>query len=243
MYGFYREEFHMRNKDPISSNRKQFLQVIIPLLIFIAVIVLIHLSKNVFIPEFKRHDSCRRLQNRSVEVGEVICLGRQDLDNEWQVIAIEDSRALLINKNYVRILSFDAQENRMCSHLGNGAHMTYPYIKPGQQGIPVDEWDESGIKTWLNEVYLPYEFNRSETDLMCDCGYGNVFLLSADEYEKYVKGHSDLLIKYPWWLRTSKTYEEGTFPDYVMIEGDIATEPVYRGSVIAIRPAMWIALY
>ncbi|MCR4557967.1 MAG: hypothetical protein K5779_09120 [Saccharofermentans sp.] len=231
----------MGKKHTMPFSRKELLQVMILLLIFISLFALIHLSNTIFIPTYKRYASCRKLKKQSVEVGDILYLGRPDLNNEWQVIAIENSKALLINKDYVRILSFDAQYNmNSCSHLGTGAGMTFAYIEPGQQGVPADEWNESGIKTWLNEIYLPYEFNESETALMCDCGYGDVFLLSADEYQKYVEGSSDLKIKFPWWLRTSKTYDDETYPDYVQCDDITLNLPIYRGSNLAIRPAMWV---
>lgn len=235
---------HMGKKHTKQFNRKEFLQVMIPLLILISVLALVWLSKTIFIPAYKRYASYRKIEKHSVEVGDVLYLGRPDLNNEWQVIAIEDSRALLINKGYVRILSFDARDDQYsCSHLGTGVAMTYAsYIEPGKQGIPANEWNESGIKMWLNEIYLPYEFNESETALLCDCGYGEVFLLSAGEYQTYVEGSSDLMIELPWWLRTSQRYDDETFPDFVPCEGIIPDIPIYRGSKLAIRPAMWIEM-
>lgn len=230
----------MENRSPKKYSCKEILQVVIGLLAIITLIVLVHLTITVFIPAFKRYSSCRKLEKQSVSVGDVLYIGRPDVNNEWQVIAIEDSRVLLINKDYVSFLSFDGQESHFCSHIGRGAHWSYPYIERGQQGVPADEWNSSGIKEWLNEVYLPYEFNQYEQALMCDAGYGNVFLLSSDEYQDYVSGDPDLQIDFPWWLRTSMRYNEGTFPDYVPCKDLPEPEPIYRESDIAIRPAMWM---
>ena len=67
-------------------------------------------------------------KKQKLQVGDELVLGKDDLNNTWQVLDIDDSEALLINKDYVRILSYDGLESHYCSHLGHGAHMAYPYI-------------------------------------------------------------------------------------------------------------------
>ena len=225
------------------SDKKQKLQVMIPLLIVIAITVLAHFIRTSFVPAFERVSSYYKLVKGSVEVGDELVLGKDDLNNTWQVLDIDDSEALLINKDYVRILSYDGLESHFCSHLGQGAHMTYPYIEDYEQKTePASQWDESGIKIWLNDVYLPYEFNEKEQTLLCDHGYGDVFLLSLDEYHEFIEGDPDLKIYYPWWLRTSRRFNEGVFPDYVSHEGIIGKEPIEDGSDIAIRPAIRVSI-
>lgn len=52
------------------SDKKQKLQVIIPLLTVIALLVLAHFFRTSFIPAYKRYSSYKKLVKGSVEVGD-----------------------------------------------------------------------------------------------------------------------------------------------------------------------------
>ncbi len=243
------------------------------LIIVLAMVVLIAATTVVFtvvIPSIRSAEQNRIFEAqkeniKNLSVGDVIKFGVYEQDNntrngkeeiEWQVLAIEDNKALLISKYALE-----------CNHYNS----SYTSVT----------WENSTIREWMNEVFLKESFGIEHQKRIVDSTVsadknpsyntspGNdqidkVFLLSITEAVKYY--HSDEARRCAptayalaqgiwtsdsyqtdgkstcqWWLR-SPGYNN-THAAYVNIDGVLNT----NGSVVTytdsgIRPALWINL-
>lgn len=110
-------------------------------------------------------------QIKDVDVGDTIYFGTYEQDNnlsngkediEWKVLSREENRILVISKYVLICKQYDDYSN--------------------------SEWADCDIKEWLNSTFLSDAFSReartliqaNSTSVVC-----KVFLLSADEAEKY----------------------------------------------------------
>lgn len=225
---------------------------------------------------FKELGSYKDSQERAVklasehlylaDVGDEITIGSYEQDNnpnngkepiEWQVLAKEDGKILVISKYGLDCQQYDSGE--------------YDYRFNPKSWIKT--WDRCHLHTWLNETFLNNAFSDDEqtkielTKVSADNDSPNdaisstptndkVFLLSLSEVERYLPSDSSrqcLATAYAgaqgaytrdgyccWWLRTTYfgrksnaacVLSHGTF----RIDGDNIIE---RNN--AVRPAMWL---
>ena len=198
------------------------------------------------------------------EVGDIITFGRYEQDEqpgadpiEWQVLAVENSRALLISR-----YGLD----------------TIPY-----HSIDIDiTWENCDLRKWLNEDFYEIAFDPSEKARIAETvnsnpdnpSYGTsggndtndkVFLLSIDEaylYLKkegrqckatYVSGQNKALSvdkengNSAWWLRSPGI--QSVAAATVKHNGDVASygnfvhgDTVYMTTTNLVRPALWLDL-
>ena len=149
---------------------------------------------------------------------------------KWDVIDIQDDKALIISKSLLRNLPFNYVAER-------------PYL-----------WEKCSMRGWLNNDFLNKYFNESERELIQisrnennsvkgfddEITEGHVtddylFLLSEDEANRYYSNDSERRCENcRWLLRTTDNYTIKCV-DY---DGQIkyAEPDGYEG----VRPAMWI---
>ena len=124
-------------------------------------------------------------------------------------------------------------------------------------------WENSYLKKWLNTEFLE-GFSKEAIKRIVDVRPEKVFLLSVEEYNKYLKGRNEAactgffnypdrdgenesdwsnsrcdLLKQPWWLRTVLP-EDASNVYIVEVDGQLD----YTGSgndEVGIRPALWIS--
>ena len=100
-------------------------------------------------------------------------------------------------------------------------------------------WNTSEIKNWLNNTYLEEAFNDQEQSLIVDKGYGEVFLLSVDEYNSY----SDVInngVGFDCWLRSPGN--NSNLAASVRSDGRVIVYGDYVDDSSGVRPAIWIDL-
>lgn len=230
--------------------RKEVIHLLIPVSITLFMLILIFLTQTFFIPFMHRAVSYRKILKHSVEEGDVLFFGNNEWNNTWYVLKVEDSRILLINEKCVETMNSSGTVSNYDPHLGVYS-MFYPYVPQGTVLAPYEDWkvswEYSGLKNWLNNRYYNNAFNDNEKKLICDCGYGNVYLLSADDVRDYFGGSPGKITNifnnsYPWWLRSSTEFESNPYNDYVSYDGRINGNGIcYPGSNIGVRPAIWIS--
>lgn len=147
-------------------------------------------------------------------------------DFQWEVIAVDDGKALLLS------------ESIPCS-------VEYSFEGGG--------WKKSIIRKWLNKSLIDYAFSNDEKtrillkDIENSEG-GNtrdrLFLLSVDEVEKYIPDKADRIrLLENCFLRTTRNSQK----DVVMIDGDGNYQEVSNsiglGLFMDFKVALWIKLY
>lgn len=127
-----------------------------------------------------------------IEVGDIVAFGRYEQDNDpdngaepikWQVLDIQDGRALLISKYVLDYECFNESENASGSDLS----VSQP-------------WNSSYIRTWLNSEFSGSAFTDEESGALADMTdytqvndageftgdiISGVFLLSYDDVMRY----------------------------------------------------------
>jgi len=183
---------------------------------------------------------------QGAKVGDVVHLGTMTFtyyngskfsrDIGWQVLAIENGRALLITDDVIDVL---------------------PYNKNGG-----DTWEQCDLRQWLNKDFysgLPQSVKSVvlTTNVVTSGSTSTedkVFLLSIDEANKYFKSDSDRATQIEggswcdWWLR-SPGGDPGT-ASCVGTGGGVHfggnSNPYERGydvgSDVGVRPALWVNL-
>ena len=147
---------------------------------------------------------------------------------EWQVLARENNKALVISRYVLDKRRFDPESN---------------------------DWSESEIRQWLNDEFYSSTFSDKEKARIISFNQDNVFLLSRKEAEKYfansdarrcsptayAKAKGALEMYDFWWLR-SPNPNIGDEVYFVSCGGDVDDNDYVdyrRGSV---RPALWVNL-
>ena len=198
---------------------------------------------------------------RAAGIGDIVRFGVYEQDNdltngkeaiEWQVLDIQDGRALVISKYGLEMKKF----NQFNDNEGT--------------------WETSDMRAWLNTNFVDSAFTAEEksriaTVKVVDCGnpfyprYGEndtwdqVFLLSLQEVYDYFDSDEQRQLKPTpyaveteahvdktngntwWWLRTFGVSRPAAI--FVYTDGSVSVEGTFtsnHGRVI--RPAMWIEL-
>ena len=199
------------------------------------------------------------------EIGDIVSFGKYEQDNdtsdgkediEWQVLDVQDGKALLISKYALDCRNYNAEQ------------------------IDIT-WEKCTVREWLNGTFLKSAFSTDEQEIIATTSVtadknprystdpgkptdDKVFLLSVTEAEKHFSSDSSRLcaptsyaiaqgvyftgdyktaegkaVCYSWWLRS---------PGY---DQDDASQVDYDGSIgfslvddyrSAIRPALWIII-
>lgn len=189
-------------------------------------------------------------------VGDIISFGTYEQDQqsgadpiEWQVLAIENGRALLL------------------SRYGLAAKMFHHE--------PADiTWEDSDLRTWLNGSFYNSSFTSAEKAVIQKvpssdpCGpdhttedendaQDHIFLLSIEEAEKYLLTDSSRQCEAAylaqqngaqvnsdgyslWWLRSPGRGGKSTA--YVFTDGDFSRRGSFvNNDFLTVRPALWLS--
>lgn len=150
----------------------------------------------------------------SPKAGDVVTFGTfGDRPIKWVVLSVEDGRALLLSQD---VLESQSLVDMM---FGKGS-----------------DWDSSSAKAWLEANVYETGMGDVEKSFVHDDGYGEVFLLSADEFV----GYSDLIpvVDSQWWLR-SKGSKDGNV-SYVNARGSLVEAGLPANYTMGMRPAVWV---
>ncbi len=168
---------------------------------------------------------------------------------EWIVLEKQNDKALLISKN----------------GLNHGKY---------SETVSNKNWEECTLRKWLNEKFMASAFSQDEQNRIiettlknegnkkyntigCNDTKDKIFVLSADEAEKYFDTDDDricIVTKYvllacstdvsaedgcAWWLRTPG---RDAYHAYVWDSGRIGYIGTEHNSKKFVRPAMWISI-
>lgn len=150
----------------------------------------------------------------SPKAGDIVTFGTfRDRPIKWVVLSVEDGRALLLSKD---ILESQSLVDMM---FGKSS-----------------DWDSSSAKIWLAANVYEAGLDDTEKSFVSDCGYGEVFLLSSDEFV----GYGDLIpvVDSQWWLR-SKGLKNGNI-SYVNARGSLVEAGLPANYTMGMRPAVWV---
>ncbi len=224
-------------------------------ILLIAILAVFFVVTKIVLPNNAHKAKMELLKTASV--GDTVCFGTYEQDNdttngaetiEWQVLAKENNKLLVISKYGLDSLPFNASYEDMT-------------------------WENCTLREWLNRTFLDSAFNANEKSVIdltsvtadenpeYDKDPGNdttekIFLLSVTEANKYFSSDSARQCrptafaiangiyetdKCWWWLRTPGIFQASA--TNVRGDGtvDCASYDVDRDG-LAIRPAMWINL-
>ncbi|MBR6088826.1 MAG: hypothetical protein IKP86_02760, partial [Anaerolineaceae bacterium] len=152
---------------------------------------------------------------------------------EWQVLAVEDGRALLLSKYGLDAGVYNEKREDVA-------------------------WENSSIRQWLNSEFFEAAFSSEEKSRIPENGaQGRIFLLSTDEIERYFKTEASRQCQATgyarqngakanknsgfswWWLRLENT---GSSAPSVGSDGKISTSGHYVDTAGVLRPAFWLNL-
>ena len=151
---------------------------------------------------------------------------------EWQVLAIEENKILVISKYCLEARRFDTTSNN---------------------------WKNSEIRQWLNNDFYNKSFNEKDKKHITSFEGDNIFLLSLEEANKYFANNKARKCKATeyavnngayvdsngcsyWWLRTPSSnpnYTDIVF--FVYRHGSFGNRYVYINKYV-VRPSLWINL-
>ena len=265
----------MVNEKTVRQKKFKKIAAVAALIICMCIVFFVLLT-NVIVPSLKHKALCLKLN--SLNVGDVVEFGKYEQDNntsngkediEWNVLAKEDNRVLLISK-----YALDCKQYHPIWSIAT--------------------WETCSLRQWLNGTFIDSAFDGAEKSIVKETEVlaekeidiyeyeegekipkysienpGNtttdrVFLLSITDAEKYFKSDEDrkcVPTMYAvaqgayissseskageptcwWWLRT---------PGYNQIDG---TGTIIGGSVycgggsvrygdVCVRPAMWVSI-
>ncbi|MCQ2372710.1 MAG: DUF6273 domain-containing protein [Phascolarctobacterium sp.] len=182
------------------------------------------------------------LVKNNIKVGDVIKFGKYPQRKpgsleaiEWQVLAVEGERALLISKFGLDAVPFDT----------DGA---------------TNKWVNCYLRFWLNDIFFKIAFSGEEAKQIATTNVDDIisdklFLLNIDEVNKYfisrklreckatdqakANGAYTYLENCYWWLRTAGDF--GNYVAFVEMEGYVGVNgcEAYKTNV-CVRPALWI---
>lgn len=224
-----------RKKEAARLAKKKRMIAAITSAFIIACIVAYPVVTGVVIPQNRFKTEKEVIQKASV--GDIVTFGNYNGNTEWEVLAKEDGKILLISKYAVE---------------------TRPY----NDEFTSVTWESCTLRAWLNNTYLTSAFSSYEQDLIMSTNvvnsdnakYGTdggknttdkVFLLSIDEVNKYFSSNiereatlSDGMSGW-WWLRSpgaSSEFAADVFSDGSIHELGCDVNDAYE----AVRPALWI---
>ena len=198
---------------------------------------------------------------KNAQVGDYVKFGNYpqtadggSLPIEWQVLARENNKMLVISKYGLEARRFDSSSNN---------------------------WENSEIRKWLNGEFYNKAFSENEKKLIRNSGISTkfyrggflgfgakeelsytddyIFLLSKEEAEKYFANDDARRCKATeyaknngayvtgngcswWWLRSPNPHDMwGNVLD-VDYDGDVSSSSVYSIDDLLARPALWINL-
>lgn len=205
-----------------AASKKKRIKVIVFAVLAVLVVALCFLTPKVIIPAAGREVSYYRLVNHpeQIQVGDTIYFGGFEVNNTWQVLAVEDSKILIINE----LCLMQVKYNDI-------------YLESTNRTYSLNEW--------LDDVYYDVNFSDKEKALIVDEGAGKVFSLSSEEAKIYFKHNSDRRTGYfkndrgaYWWLRDTSGQEV-----YVVnSDGRIDTTGSQLRYGLGVRPAIWLEL-
>ncbi len=208
--------------------------------------------------------SLLEISAKDVSVGNILTFGHYEQDNntlngkepiEWQVLAVEGNRVLLLSKECLDWKNFHNQWDKTVT------------------------WQGCWLRTWLNQSFYDTAFSDEEKYFILQVTNENpgnpelglqdgnptrdrVFLLSVDEAELYFSSDEDRLCAettyakaqvYPgfshwgaWWLRSQGNYFSTTDYNFAAAvwNGHINTDGMatHTGNGMFVRPAIWVDL-
>ena len=236
-----------KSPDSETITRKEVLQVLIPIAAVVFLIVSIFAGQTFVTPRVKRAVSYQKIIKKTIKEGDILTLGKYDWNNTWRVLKVKDDRVLVINEDCIDVMNMDGNVSNYDPHLSK-CFLMYPYIPQDAEILHAERWKYTGLKKWLNDIYFDVTFNDEEKALFCETEYGRIFILSRDEAREYFKSDRDRTAKFirgnvSWWLRSSSSYENNVYNDYVSYTGQIDGNSIcYNSSNIGVRPAMWLKL-
>ena len=148
--------------------------------------------------------------------------------NEWQVLARDGDRLLLITNTTVGMRKYNDSENDI-------------------------SWQNSTLRTWLNGEFMEDAFTDSQrdmvqtTDVTCDDGtvvQDRCYIISADEARELFQATEDWEINHDrtttdnWWLRSSSTDSE--HKDIGWMNGSLFLDGYTPTSTCGVRVAVWV---
>lgn len=200
-------------------------------------------------------------------IGDSVYFGKYDYDPDtkavdrisWIILAKENNKALLISEYILDCIPFGShtddydETNWESCTLRNWVNTDF-YDEAFSEG------EKSAIEeTTLSTIAYDYDSGEQVADLETK---DKVYILSADEAEKYIKSNSDrscwssklaqskgiVMDEYAngcWWLRSPQR-SKSFFPEFVDSKGEIPFYGLSIGaSVLAnygVRPAIWVDL-
>ncbi|MBR6089757.1 MAG: serine/threonine protein kinase [Anaerolineaceae bacterium] len=183
----------------------------------------------------------------SVKAGDVVRFGRYEQDEaagadeiEWQVLAVENGRALVISKNGLDAKPYNDVQGSMM-------------------------WENCSLRSWLNETFLQSAFDENERSRIHETTLSNdggetkdmIFLLSTDEINRYfadvgsrgceatafAKQNGAVVSaegKSSWWLRSQGLNSKKAAS--VDPQGEVNKMSNVSAGNIMVRPAFWMDL-
>lgn len=151
---------------------------------------------------------------------------------EWDVLEIQNGKALLLSKYILFTSEFDNDNNY--------------------------NWENSYLRNRLNDEFLNSAFNKKEQNIIQETEIKSndisvkdkVFALSEEEFSKYCRNRVTTPTKYAelnniydsndldnWWLRSISSYNSNE-NEYVWYGGSVKSQDCY--TEIGVRPAIWI---
>lgn len=208
-----------------AAIRKKRIKVIAVLSFIILAIASYFLIPGVIVPEIKRNQTYNLLKNHpeQIQVGDILVFGNNEVNDTWQVLAVDGSRILLINERTILDLPY-----------------IDVYVKSQSRYYSLYEW--------LDEIYYANVFNSREKALIAETDGNYAFLLSRDEVLTYLPTYPSRVARdygdyaNGWWLGAwdkSKLYEDQL---YVTTTGYINEHGGYPHHAYGVRPAIWLDL-
>ena len=164
---------------------------------------------------------------------EIMMFGKyMDEDISWRILDKQDGAVLLISEYILDYMEFGSSS----------------------------DWDSSAVKKWLNDEFMKLTFSDDEMDMILfdDEADSYIFLLSAEEAEKYFEDNDDRIAKgresvkekdpyinrktggSNWWLRSSEI--DSNYVPLVFDYGHIRDYGHYPRYNYGIRPALWVKI-
>ena len=210
----------------MSKRAKQIIGAIGGIVGFIASVIGIYAwitGKN--LPDVMAAVNTKSVASNTLAVGDTILFGRRLLAHRWQVLDVQEGRALIIfEKTFLKL--------------------------PYNDGNETVSWADCTLRAYLNGDFFSIYFSAKQQARIIETALGDtkdfIFLLSEDEANHYFLSDNDRISKYmfvprkpaDWWLRSDYP---GTVSRTVSVEGAIRGYTAVEESR-GVRPALWLKL-